>query len=308
MPGHKRWVLLANPLDYLPNPVGFEIFRRTSNDHWAPRCRYVELILNGDHKGLYLLSEQIRIDKNRVNIKSLKETDIIGDAVTGGYLISYDDTFDEEPKFRSAFFNMPVMIKSPDDDIVSEQLNYIQQYINDAELSLYDDNMFNNGDFYQYFDIASWIDYYFVEELWGAYELKRPRSVWLYKDRNGKLTAGPCWDMEQNYFHQQQLYCEKALYYQRFFLSDSFVKDMKQRWVGFRSNLLGNEKYNNIIQYIDSLYEVSKFAARRDRQMTPSAHNYHLPSKESTIDLEYNVMRNGIQSKIDWLENYIMSL
>ena len=174
MPPHKRWALLANPLDYLPNALGFEINRRAESCKWSPRCKYVELFLNGQHKGLYLLVEQIKIDKNRININESKKTDIEGEAVTGGYLISYDDAYDEA-KFKSKYYNIPVLIKNPDDDdIVPEQWDYITNYIDEAEYSLYDDEKFQSGDFYKYFDIDYWIDYYLTEELWGAYELKRP--------------------------------------------------------------------------------------------------------------------------------------
>ena len=301
MPGHKRWILLSNPLDYLPNPVGFEVNRRAETCKWSPHSRYVELMLNGKHKGLYLLCEQIRIDKNRVNIKELKKSDLEGDAVTGGYLISYD-TADEDfdPKFYSQYYRMPVMVKNPDsDDIQKEQLAYIRNYINAAEWSLYDDDKYANKEYYNFFDIDSWIDYYFVEELWGAYELKSPRS--------GKLTAGPAWDMEQNYFNDQTLYCDSALYYCRLFKDKHVLNRMKEKWPQFRSNLLGNSKYKSILLHVDSLYEVSHLSARRDRWMTPSSYNYHLPDTASTIDLEYQVIRDGFMKKVDWLEEQIMS-
>lgn len=309
MPGHKRWVLLANPLDYLPNPVGFEINRRAEFCKWAPRSRYVELMLNGTHKGLYLLCEQIRVDKNRVDIEELKKSDLEGDAITGGYLISYDDAEeDQDPKFYSQHYNMPVMIKNPDaDDIQPAQLEYIKNYINQAELSLYDDEQFKSESFYHYFDIDSWIDYYFVAELWGAYELKRPRSVWLFKNRGGKLTAGPAWDLEENYFNEKKLYCNNALYYARFFQSKSVLERLKNKWVGFRSNLVGNERYGSVLQFVDSLYNECKYSADRDRKMTPSEYNYYLPNPESTIHLEYQVIRNNILTKIEWMNEQIMS-
>ena len=69
----------------------------------------------------------------------MKKTDVEGDAVTGGYLISYDDAYeDDDPTYYSQYFKMPFMIKNPDaDDIQPAQLEYISNYINEAELSLY---------------------------------------------------------------------------------------------------------------------------------------------------------------------------
>jgi len=309
MPGHKRWVLLANPLDYLPNPLGFEVTRRAESNKWAPRSRYVELILNGELKGLYLLCEQIKIDKNRVDITELKKTDVEGDAVTGGYLISYDDADeDDDPRFYTEYYKMPVMIKNPDaDEIQPEQLDFITSYINDMENSIYNDVRFSNHEYEQYIDVDSWIDYYFVEELWGSYEMWRPRSVWMSKDRGGKICAGPGWDFEQSYFVRKELLCKKGLYFNRLFEDSKFVSRMKERWYTFKSNLQGNDKYGHIYSYVDSLYKTCHFSAYRDRMLYPSMPNQFLPSKESTIDLEYNEIKSGMNDKIAWMEEQIMS-
>ncbi len=99
MPKHKRWVLLANAIDMsmMRNIVGFEIAKIVFNRNgvansqgnvWTPRGHSVELVLNGEHKGNYLLCEQIKIDKNRVDIA---EADDPTTATSEqGYLIEAD--------------------------------------------------------------------------------------------------------------------------------------------------------------------------------------------------------------------------
>jgi CotH protein. len=56
MPKHKRWVLLANFMDrtLMRNLVSMKVASLTRLD-WTPRCVPVELVLNGVHKGSYLL-------------------------------------------------------------------------------------------------------------------------------------------------------------------------------------------------------------------------------------------------------------
>lgn len=310
MSGHKRWVLLANPLDYLTNPVGYEINRRLPSKPWAPRSRFVELFLNGTHRGLYLLAEQIRIDKNRVNITELKKTDNEGEAVTGGYLISYDSTFDEDPKFRSQYYNMPVMIKNPDaEDISDEQLNYITKYINDMEYSFYNDDKLAEGAYEEYIDVDSWIDYYFLQELWRNYEIHMPRSVWMYKDRGGKMVLGPGWDYEEEYFSRQKLYVKDRFYYKRFFQDRKFVERVQKRWPDFKASLVGNGEGSSILSFVDSVYNSIKYSARRDRMMTPYLKEFYSypPTPLSTADEEHEVMMNGILPKVEWLEQQIMN-
>lgn len=89
------------------------------------------------------------------------------------------------------------------------------------------------------------------------------------------------------------------MYYKRLFQRRDGVDKTKIRWTDFRSNLIGNEKYDSILNYLDLLYSTAKLAARRDRQMTLSSHNYNLPSPESTIDLEYETIKNGIIEKLN---------
>lgn len=99
MPKHKRWVLLANAIDMsmMRNSIGFEIAKIVFNRNgvansqgnvWTPRGHSVELVLNGEHKGNYLLCEQIKIDENRVDIA---EADDPTTATSNqGYLIEAD--------------------------------------------------------------------------------------------------------------------------------------------------------------------------------------------------------------------------
>ena len=76
MPKHKRWVLLANKIDksMIRNKLTFLIARACYDDGsgvqqgWNPSGHSVELVLNGVHKGNYLLCEQIKIDSKRINV------------------------------------------------------------------------------------------------------------------------------------------------------------------------------------------------------------------------------------------------
>lgn len=105
MPKHKRWVLLANAIDksMMRNSVAFEIAKVIYNRNgvansqgnvWTPRGHSVELVLNGEHKGNYLLCEQIKIDENRVNAGKFVG---VGTREGQGYLIECDRLWGSDP-------------------------------------------------------------------------------------------------------------------------------------------------------------------------------------------------------------------
>ena len=82
----KHWTLLANAYydrTQLHNCVAFEVARKT-DFKWVQSGEYVELILNGEDNGLYYLCEKPRAEKNRINIKELKPTDIDETVISGG--------------------------------------------------------------------------------------------------------------------------------------------------------------------------------------------------------------------------------
>lgn len=308
LPGHKRWCMIAVQWGYLGNSVGYELARRAVSYKWQPHARYVEFVLNGQHLGTYLLVEQIRIDDNRVNIKRLKPEDVSEDKISGGYLITYDHTFNDLNKFRTKDYKMPVMIKDPDDDdLVPAQFDWIKNYIAELEDALKDEARFQRQEYANYLDIDTYIDTWFVWEIagvTGSYngaDFAAPASVWFYKDRGGILTSGPCWDFDSYLFSSQKLYCNKGQYYGRLFQHPAFRARVKEKWPEFRASVEGRGRFATpITEYIDSCHNVLRHSAPRNEKMwTWTMFKY---------DEEYNTIRNGLPAKIEWLEKQIEAL
>lgn len=251
---HKRWVLLANASDrtLLRNRVAFEIGRRTGLA-WTSDSRFVEVMLNGKYLGSYLLCEQIRIDKNRVNITEMEKSDIQGEALTGGYMLEFDRYYDEINKFRSAYRDLPINIKEPDEDVLGEkQKQYIMDYVNHVEELLYAEKEIN-PDYRNYIDIDSFIDWWIVVELTHNRDVRLPGSCYMYKDRGGKLCAGPLWDFDLTTFLDSNKFLlydyevsdlsdpkgERSLWFKRLFQDPVFKARAKERWQSYKAGFDG---------------------------------------------------------------------
>ena len=250
MPKHKRWVLLANWMDrtMMRNRVAFKISQLTGLE-WTPRGEFVEVILNGAHVGNYYLCEQIKIDENRVNVHEMEDTDIEGDAITGGYLMELDVYFDEVNKFKSSIKNLPYMFKEPDEDALNtQQFEYFKNYVNTMETLMYDDATFATRDYANYMDIDSFIDWWLVHELAQNGEPIHPKSSYMHKDKLGKLKAGPVWDFDWGTFVPTTSGCciSNAIYYGRLFQDPTFVARVKERWAILKPN------FETIPSYIES--------------------------------------------------------
>lgn len=249
MPKHKRWVLLANFMDrtLMRNLVAMKVASMTRLD-WTPRCRSVELVLNGKHVGNYLLIEQVRVDDDRVPVTEMTPEDDKGEALTGGYLLELDFHFNNEvqwkdphgravqPGFESS---IPFAVKYPDsEDLTAVQLNYIKGYVSSAAGALYGSNFKDPAKGYAaYLDVDSFVDYWLVFEIMGNHELGNPGSVFFHKDRGGKLTAGPCWDFDWGILSYKTspqartgLINLKAIWYRRLFEDPAFRQKARNRF------------------------------------------------------------------------------
>jgi len=194
MPAAKNWVLLANYDDktLIRTKIAFELARRLKSD-FAPQSRFVEVVMNGEFLGNYLLTSQVEVNENRVNITELKSA---ATNITGGYLIELDSRLDADYWFKTPLKNLPFVVKSPE-DITAPQLAYIKDYFQKTEEALYAANWTDpvNG-YAKYIDAESFMRWYMVEEI-----VKNPdswdfSSIFYYKDVNGKLSMGPVWDFD----------------------------------------------------------------------------------------------------------------
>lgn len=218
MPKHKRWCLLASWLDrsLIRNAVAFNIAHRvqdafpstpdasgfygssgTNGLVWNPSGRNVELVMNGVHVGNYLLCEQIKIDENRLAIQDGFEDVKSPTTANCGYLLEFDDNYDEPTKYTTKKGNLPCMSKDDMSNGGSAIWQYVTGYVQDIENSLWSGN-FTAA--YEKLDINSVIDYWFVQELTMNDEFKHPKSVYMYKNGEGKLFAGPVWDFDWQTF------------------------------------------------------------------------------------------------------------
>jgi len=188
MPKHKRWCLIANYMDrtHLRNRIAYRLGAGSKLDY-TTRNEFAELYMNGEYMGCYLLTEQIKVDANRVNIS---ETD--------GFLLEFDTYYDEEVRFRTAASNIPVNVKSPDPEDVSEtQLEALKKYLDRTDAAV---QALRNGtageDPFACLDRESMIDFWIIFELMANHEMLHPKSVYFHKDGDGKLVAGPIWDFD----------------------------------------------------------------------------------------------------------------
>ena len=221
---NKDFILLANPFDetFVHNAVAFDLAKAIGIP--APDYTYVTLFMNDEYKGLYQMTNKVEISKRLVDIYNLeKENESVNplpldsypqiavgeewqpkskkgyqlpespEDITGGYLLRYDWA-DEYSDMECGFISDggdAIGITSPRHASVSE-VDYIQRYYSDMERAIMDTT---NSSYKEYLDVESFAGYYLIQELLMNTDAGIG-SMYMYKDVEGKITAGPVWDMD----------------------------------------------------------------------------------------------------------------
>ena len=206
MKKNRHFTLLPHVDDnlvYLRNTVGFELSRLIGMSY-TPAQEPVEVVLNGDYVGLYMLTEKIRVGKNRVEITEQDDLATDPDEITGGWLLEIDNYEYEDqiyvPNGANDMNSVNITIHDPE-ELSREQRSYITTFIEDTDKAIRSPNRASKV-WERYIDMDTLARYYIVREIVDDAESFRG-SCYIHKERgkDTKLIFGPVWDFG-NAFHR----------------------------------------------------------------------------------------------------------
>ena len=323
LPEENDWILYAPWSDksLMRNVLIYSL----SNDmgRYAPRSEFVELYLNNEYRGVYVLMEKIKRDKNRVAISSLDPNSNFGDNLTGGYILKFDwaETGDNNGGFFSLIDGMRYNYHYPKpDEISSEQESYIQSYINSYE-NIMNSNKYNSEQGYSKFiDIGSFVDFIILQEISrnvDAYGL----STYIYKDKesiNNMLTAGPIWDFNHgfgncdyykawetdgwNISYTYEDMDQRAFWWLKLWNDDNFKEMVEDRYKVLRRSILSTTNINTKVdQYVSELGN----SVNKNFTKWPILGEYIWPNKEvfDTYQEEIIYLKSWINNRLTWMDS-----
>src|SRR4030095_1354227 len=158
-----------------------------------------------DYAGVYVLTEKIKSRKARIDVTSIEPADNTGEAVTGGYVFKIDRADGDEVNWQTPSgvpnteSGQRLVIVEPDPQVdTPQQISYLQGYIQSFDATLFAERNsgFATRNYRNSIDVPAWIDHHILNSL--AYNVDALRlSAFFFKDRNGKINAGPLWDADR---------------------------------------------------------------------------------------------------------------
>ena len=181
----KKWCLLANMYDksLMRNKLALDFARSVGLSN-SSNAKYVNLFINNEYMGNYLLCESVGVGKSRVDI----------DQSANEFLLEFEpfENYKNELFVKTDIYGLTFGLDDTD-FITEEQISYLTSFLNSFEYALKIKNS-TFDEFSKYIDVESFVNFYIVNELFKNVDFSLSSTRFYIK--SGKLYAGPAWDFD----------------------------------------------------------------------------------------------------------------
>lgn len=189
----SKWVLLANSVDatLMRNKIVFD-FAKQLGLPYSPDSQWVDLYMNGEYRGLYLLSESADIGADRVNISP-----------TDGVILAMEPESILQEKKDTYFVTdagIALEVRSPK-TVDQETISVLAMKLQSVENALLAEDGVDDlteASWESLIDVDSWVKKYLVDEVFANYDAFWRSSYFYYSDNTERLFAGPVWDYDKS--------------------------------------------------------------------------------------------------------------
>ena len=260
---------------------------------WQPQWEYVNLVINGDYKGDYILIESVEKEKGRVNIDDT------------GYIIEDDAYWWNE----DAYFKGNILVhqtgytfKYPDtDDLNDSIIDNIRHYILEFE-----ELLSNGGDITTHIDMRSFAAWLLAQDILGMGD-SGGTNRYLYKHDfdlsnpfSTPLQMGVLWDFDAafktsntwSYLHNLSY----SFYFTRLLKRQDFYSTYLSLWEEIHSTLL-----DELINYLYAINQLKGKAINESRLANKQRWNDNATTLATEID---NTM-SWLEKRFEWIDTQL---
>ncbi len=295
----KKWILMANA--YEATKIENKLFYDFSKDaglHFSTDSEWVDLYVDGEYRGNYLVCEKIDVGSNRIDIGNLeKENELISTAyepyteesirgyltdqsipsnISGGYIVEKDVTIADSPCGFVTEEGNCFAITSPDNATL-EEVAYIRDCFQNIE------NLLNQQDprVLQYIDADSFARRFLIEEA-ALNSDAFITSCYFYKKRDDdKIYAGPIWDYDSVLGESDSVdYADKGNVWLNY--DETTVLFMHQ-----------NRATTAILSWDEQLYELPEY-----RDILKKSYIDILPQLETLLHEQIDIYANQVRQSV----------
>ena len=298
MPKDKEWALIANFADrtLLRNFATYRLSEWLGFDY-SPRGQFVELYLNRNYMGVYLLSETVKVSKKRVNIADIPYS----------YLI--EKTSEEEPnkKYITTDSGTLFRVRYPKSDTLST-LKMLEDHLNFVERSISNDSTTPNS-IDSLISKEAFLPYYWIQEFAKNSDGAFHRSVFLTWTQGFPIKFGPIWDLDMGYgsnFYQDETspytgwLIKKSGWFQK-------ILSRKKEWAEASSYWKEHRKhFENFVDSLDTYANIIRKATANEFKRWNVLNNtefWGYKEAYDSYDEALDSLKSWARNRIKWIDD-----
>ena len=303
MPKDKDWALIANYADksLMRNYIAYRLSAGLGA-YYAPRCEFVELYLNDVYLGVYLLTETIKISKNRVGVPEDDNSFVV--EVDGKYRkneqIVFSDVLTENGTEKAFRIHYPKNASRATLDTVQNHIRNFEKFLKSIKAR-------ENNSVDDWIDIDESVKHYWIQELFKNPDACFYTSVFFSWVKGKKIMMGPVWDFDLSMANHSSNSVNKAEswqirnYWNAYLFKDSLYREsIRNAWK------MNHDLFESVSDSIDNAYAKIKKAAQNNFKKwnvlgdttSSSWKNQTFTSyKESVV-----YIKNWLSDRIQWID------
>lgn len=183
----KKWILLANSSDpsLVRNATSFNLGKRLGMEE-TPDYAFVDLWINGEYRGNYMLCEKVEIGKGRVDLSDT------------GILFELDGLAESDDVYFKDYYGKTYSLKDPDYEDASQRFNEFKEDFFTLEEKIATNPKTNTGweEITSLLDVESVIRYMLINDYVNNVDAVTTSNFWYQDEKGTKIYNGPIWDFD----------------------------------------------------------------------------------------------------------------
>ena len=302
MPKDKEWDLISNFRDksMLQNYITYQL-AGILKDEYYPKCKFIELYLNRQYQGIFLLVEHVKVSKNRVNISKNDSS----------FLFEKTSATSTDGTMFTSSLGYIFKFCQPKEPNTKSQKN-LKNHIDDFEQFLQSPNIYKLNDIRKWIDIDDFIRYYWIQEFTKNVDGHR-RSIFLTWEKTENadepIKMGPVWDFDLGYGNSGDVKAGPEQWlirnygWDRFlFKNNEYKERVKEYWNTNRPTFVA------ILDSIDSMSQKLADASANEFKKWPVLENdesFPFFRKFSNYQEAVDTLKHWVKQRIRWIDENI---
>ena len=299
MPENRDWALIGNFGDktHLRNYMAFRLSEWLGASY-TPKVHFVELYLNREYKGLYLLAETIKVSKNRVNIPKNDSSFLFekeGDK-------KYDDPYVVSQGNNIFHVKSPKNLSDSSREMLLDHLNDFERYLNNSG--------WKNSDISRWLDLKAYALFYWIQEYSKNEDGNFSRSIYMTWEKGGPIKFGPVWDFDLGFGNESRddVKPSSAWYIRNYNWNAKifWIPDVKEQMTDYWNE--NKEKFRALIDSVPVYRAIIEKALKNEYKRWPvirNTENWALKDPYDSYDEAVEYMIQWMKERYDWIEDHL---